>query len=106
MPCTPLHTDEQGHVHSGALASIVDVAGVAASWSLVPSRQGARGSTVGMQLSYPGVTTGDVVADAYVQQRCEELFFSTVHVSEAKTGQLVSMGQVSYRLLEAHESSF
>lgn len=102
MPCTPLHTDEQGHVHSGALASIVDVAGVAASWSLVPRRQGARGSTVGMQLSYPAVTASDVVADAYVQQRCEELFFSTVHVTEAKTGQLIAMGQVSYRLLEAH----
>jgi hypothetical protein len=41
-----------------------------------------------------------VVADAHVQQRSEELFLSTVHVTNATSGQLVAMGQVSYRLLE------
>jgi hypothetical protein len=40
------------------------------------------------------------VADAHVQQRSEELLFSTVHVTSAVSGQLVAMGQVSYRLLE------
>ena len=53
MPCTPMHVDERGQLHAGALASIVDIAAVAASWSLVPRRQGARGSTIGMQVSYP-----------------------------------------------------
>jgi hypothetical protein len=40
------------------------------------------------------------VADAHVQQRSEELLFSTVHVTTADSGQLVAMGHVSYRLLE------
>ena len=100
MPCTPLHLDERGHVHAGALASIVDIAAVSATWSLVQRRPGIRGSTIGMQVSFPAAATTAVVADAHVQQRSEELLFSTVHVTSAASGQLVAMGQVSYRLLE------
>jgi uncharacterized protein (TIGR00369 family) len=100
MPCTAMHLDECGQLHAGALASIVDIAAVTASWSLVPRREGARGSTVGMQVSYPSGASSAVVADAHVQQRSEELLFSTVHVTTADQGQLVAMGQVSYRLLE------
>ena len=100
MPCTAMHVDEGGRLHAGALASIVDIAAVAASWSLVPRRQGARGSTIGMQVSYPSPAAEPVLADAHVQQRSEELLFSTVHVTTAASGQLVAMGQVSYRLLE------
>ena len=100
MPCTPMHVDERGHVHAGALASIVDIAAVTAAWSLVPRRPGVRGSTIGMQVSFPSTATTAVVADAYVQQRTEELLFSTVHVTSVVSGQLVAMGQVSYRLLE------
>jgi uncharacterized protein (TIGR00369 family) len=100
MPCTPVHVNETGHLHAGALASIVDIAAVAASWSLVPRRPGTRGSTIGMQVSFPSTTTEAVVADAHVQQRSESLLFSTVHVTTATSGQLVALGQVSYRLLE------
>jgi uncharacterized protein (TIGR00369 family) len=100
MPCTAKHVDESGRLHAGALASIVDIAAVAASWSLVPKRPGARGSTIAMQVSFPSPTTEDVVADAHVQQRSESLLFSTVHVTAATSGQLVAMGQVSYRLME------
>ena len=100
MPCTVMHVDERGQLHTGALASIADIAAVAASWSLVPRREGARGSTIGMQLSYPSGVASAVVADAHVQQRSEELLFSTVQVTTAESGQLVAMGQVSYRLVE------
>ncbi len=95
-----MHMDEGGRLHAGALASIVDLAPVAASWSLVARRPGARGSTIGMQVSYPTAAAAAVVADAHVQQRSEDLLFSTVHVTTAVSGQLVAMGQVSYRLLE------
>src|SRR5207247_8533675 len=71
MPCTPGHMNETGQLHAGALASIVDIAAVAASWSLVPPRSGARGSTIGMQISFPSMTTEAVIADAHVQQRSE-----------------------------------
>ena len=100
MPCTAMHVDERGHLHPGALASIVDIAAVNASWSLVSHRPGARGSTIGMQVSFPDATAGAVVADAHVQQRSEELLFNTVHVTDADSGRLVAMAQVSYRLLE------
>jgi uncharacterized protein (TIGR00369 family) len=100
MPCTAIHLDECGRLHAGALASIVDIAAVTASWSLVPRREGARGSTIGMQVSYPSGAAAAVVADAHVQQRSEELLFCTVHVTTSASGQLVAMGQVSYRLLE------
>src|SRR5688572_1007878 len=40
MPCTAMHLDERGRLHAGALASIVDIAAVTASWSLVPRRDG------------------------------------------------------------------
>jgi len=100
MPCSPAHAEETGHLHAGALASIVDIAAVAASWSLVPRRPGTRGSTIAMQVSFPSTTTEAVIADAHVQQRSESLLFSTVHVTAASSGQLVALGQVSYRLLE------
>jgi acyl-coenzyme A thioesterase PaaI-like protein len=96
-----MHVDERGQVHAGALASIVDIAAVTASWSLVSRRPGARGSTLGMQISFPGsATTSAVIADAHVQQRSEEILFSTVHVTTEDGGQLLALGQVSYRLLE------
>jgi uncharacterized protein (TIGR00369 family) len=100
MPCTPAHLDEAGVLHAGALASLVDITAVAASWALVGRKPGARGSTVSMQVSFPVTTAEAVIADAHVQQRAESLLFSTVHVTGESTGQLVAMGQVSYRLLE------
>jgi uncharacterized protein (TIGR00369 family) len=100
MPCSPAHGDERGYLHAGALASLVDIAAVTASWALVPRRPGTRGSTVGMQVSFPTLTTEDVIADAHVQQRSEAMLFNTVHVTGATSGQLVALGLVSYRLLE------
>ena len=100
MPCTADVVDERGQLHEGAIASLLDIAGTAASWTLV-TRQGSRGATIGMQLSYLQSTHDAVIADAHVQQRSEELFFSTVQITTATTRQLVAMGNVSYRLLEA-----
>ena len=43
-------------MHAGAVASIVDIAAVAASWSMVTRRPGIRGSTIAMQVSFPNTT--------------------------------------------------
>lgn len=99
MPCTANHMDEQGHLAEGALAALFDIAGTAASWTLA-KHQGSRGATIGMQLSYVHPAHDAVAADAQVQQRSEELFFSTVQITTMTTGQLVAMGNVSYRILE------
>ena len=71
----------------------------------MPRREGARGSTIGLHVSYPSVTAEAVVADAHVQQRSEELLFSTVYVTTAASVRLVAMGQVIYRLLEPWSGS-
>ena len=99
MPYRPAHGDEQGNLHPGAVAALLDTTGTYASWSMV-QRQGTRGATVGMQLSYPDVSQADVVAEAHVERRSEEMFFSLVQVRAVSTGHLVAMGNVSYRLLE------
>lgn len=99
MPAAPAHRDEQGHVHAGALAALADTVGTHVAWS-VAQREGARGATVGMQLSYPDVCQEDVVAEAQLERRAEELGYSTVQVRAAATETLVAMGTVSYRLLE------
>ena len=99
MPYRPVHSDEQGNMHPGAVAALLDTAGTYASWSMV-QRQGTRGATIGMQLSYPDVSQADVVAEAHVERRSEEMFFSLVQVRAVPTGHLVAMGNVSYRLLE------
>ncbi len=100
MPGIEALMDARGQIHDGALASVIDVCGTAAAWSLVPGHEGARGSTIGMQISYTQATAEAVVADAHIQQRSEEIFFSTVYVTAVTSGQLVAMGQVSYRLVE------
>jgi uncharacterized protein (TIGR00369 family) len=100
MPCTANVVDERRQLHEGAVASLLDVAGTSAAWTLA-QRQGSRGATIGMQLSYLNPTQDNVLADAMVQQRSEELFFSTVQITTATTRQLVAMGNVSYRILEA-----
>jgi uncharacterized protein (TIGR00369 family) len=99
MPYLPAHSDEQGNMHPGAVAALLDTAGTYASWSMV-QRPGTRGATVGMQLSYPEVSQTDVVAEAHVERRSEEMFFSLGQVRTVSTGHLVAMGNVSYRLLE------
>lgn len=100
MPCTPHHLDAYDRLHAGAVASLIDVAGTAAAWSLLSDRSGARGATIGMQIGYTQPTTSAVVADAHLQQRTEEIFISTVQVTAEDAGQLVAMGQVTYRLIE------
>jgi len=100
MPSLPAYGDEQGNIHPGAVAALLDTAGTHASWSMV-QRQGTRGATVGIQLSYPNVSQTDVIAEARVEQRSEEMFFSLVQVRAVSTGHLVAMGNVSYRLLES-----
>jgi uncharacterized protein (TIGR00369 family) len=100
MPGIEALMDARGQLHDGALASAIDVGGTAAAWSLVPDRQGARGSTIGLQISYTQAAAEAVVADAHVQQRSEELFLSTVYATTVTSGQLLAVGLVSYRLVE------
>lgn len=102
LPWAPELADERGNLHEGAMASLLDIAGTAASWTLV-QRRGSRGATIGMQLSFLNPVQEDVSADAIVQQRSEELFFSHVQITTVAARRLVAMGNVSYRILEARQ---
>jgi inhibitor of KinA sporulation pathway (predicted exonuclease) len=53
-----------------------------------------------MQLSYPDVSQANVIAEAHVERRAEEIFCSLVQVRAASTGHLIAVGNVDYRLLE------
>ncbi len=95
------NSDGHGNIHEGALASLVDFAGTMPPWSLVKDWKSVRGATVGMQVAFAQPAHNAVVANAFLEQRSEEAFISTVAVTDQVNGDLVCTGQVSYRLLEA-----
>ena len=58
---------------------------------------GTRSAQAAMMVLQPGQDTGEPASE---HPRSEQWLFSTVHVTSAVSGQLVAMGQVTYRLLE------
>jgi uncharacterized protein (TIGR00369 family) len=95
------NTDGHGHLHEGAVASLVDFVGTVTAWSLVKDWRNVRGATVGIQVAFARQATGPVVAHGFLEHRSEEAFLSTVAVTDGANGELICAGQVSYRLLEA-----
>ena len=61
----------------------MDIAAVAASWSLVPRRPGTRGSTIAMQVSFPRSTTEAVIAK---QNLSRELAINRIRDALRKSG--------------------
>jgi uncharacterized protein (TIGR00369 family) len=98
LPYRPEHLNVAGVLNGGASASLLTMAGTLAAWTGVDFDADPHLSCVDLSVQY--LAAEAVVADAHVQQRSEESLFSTVHVTTAVSGQLVAMGQVSYRLLE------
>lgn len=85
-------------VHGGAIGALVDVAATAAAWATPAATLRARGSTVGLSLSFlaPGLGR-DLVADARAMQRGKTLCVCEVEVSDA-AGTQVARSLVTYRL--------
>jgi uncharacterized protein (TIGR00369 family) len=85
-------------VHGGAVASLVDTAGMVAAWSggEVPDR--LRGSTVGLTVSYLAPADGeDLQASATVLRRGRSIVHVDVDVRTA-SGTAVAKGLVTYKL--------
>jgi uncharacterized protein (TIGR00369 family) len=85
-------------VHGGAVASLIDTAGMAAAWSggEVPDR--LRGSTVGLTVSYLAPADGeDLQASATVLRRGRSIVHVDVDVRTA-SGTAVAKGLVTYKL--------
>jgi uncharacterized protein (TIGR00369 family) len=85
-------------VHGGAVASLIDTAGMVAAWSggEVPGR--LRGTTVGLTVSYLAPADGeDLQASATVLRRGRSIVHIDVDVRTA-SGTAVAKGLVTYKL--------
>jgi len=85
-------------VHGGAIASLIDTAGMAATWAdpdVEP--ESVAGATVSMNVDYVAAARGqDLLAVATVVRRGRSLCFTEVTVSEPD-GRLVARGSVVQR---------
>jgi len=85
-------------VHGGTIASLIDTAGMAATWACDERPDSLRGSTISMTVDYLAAAVGkDLFATAFVVRRGSSLVFSEVAVAEPD-GRLVARGSVIQRL--------
>lgn len=85
-------------VHGGAIASLIDTAGMVAAWSDSSVPDSMRGSTVSMTVSYLApAEKEDIRATARVLRRGRSLVYLDVEV-ESASGTLVAKGLVTYKL--------
>jgi uncharacterized protein (TIGR00369 family) len=85
-------------VHGGAIASLIDTAGMAACWASDEEPASMAGSTVTMNVNYLAAARGvDLTASATVARRGRSLVFAEVRVTDP-AGALVATGSVVQRL--------
>ena len=84
-------------VHGGAIATLIDSAGVTAAWSNAdPSA--TRGATADLSVSYLSAAHAvDLVAEAHVIRRGRSLVFVEIDVT-SPTGERIAKGMVTYKL--------
>jgi len=81
-------------VHGGAIASLVDTAGMCATWSDETVPESVSGATATMTVSYVAAARGkDLTADARVVRRGRTMCFSEIVVGEPD-GRVVARGSV------------
>jgi uncharacterized protein (TIGR00369 family) len=84
-------------VHGGAIASLIDSAGVVAVWSNVDPDV-ARGATASMTVNYLATADSmDLAAEARVIRRGRSVVFVEVDVS-SPTGERIAKGLLTYKL--------
>jgi uncharacterized protein (TIGR00369 family) len=84
-------------VHGGAIASLIDTAGMAAAWSDDAEPEQLAGATVSLHADYLAAARGkDLLATATVARRGRSLSFVDVRVTEPD-GRLVAKGSLVYR---------
>jgi uncharacterized protein (TIGR00369 family) len=84
-------------VHGGAIAALLDTAGVAAAWADDTVPASYDGSTVGLSIAYVDVARGaDLTAIAEVIRRGRRLCFVDVTV-RADADRVVAKGTVTVR---------
>jgi uncharacterized protein (TIGR00369 family) len=85
-------------VHGGAIATLLDVAAVAAAWSGVTDEGATTGATVSSSVNYVRAARGsDLTATARVIRRAKSFCFCAVDVTDAE-GRLIAQGIATYRV--------
>jgi uncharacterized protein (TIGR00369 family) len=98
LPYRPEHATMGTMVHGGAIATLIDVAGMVAAWSGAEAPANQRGSTVGMTVSYLAAANGeDLRARARLLRRGRSLAYVDIEVVTA-SGALAAKGLVTYKL--------
>jgi len=84
-------------VHGGAIASLIDSAGVVAVWSNVDASV-TRGATIDLTVNYMAAAEGvDLTAEAHVIRRGRSVVFVDVNVT-SPAGERIAKGMVTYKL--------
>ena len=84
-------------VHGGAIASLIDTAGMAAAWADDEEPEALAGATVSLTVDYVAAARGqDLLATATVARRGRSLAFTDVRVTDLG-GRLVAKGSLVYR---------
>ena len=84
-------------IHGGAIASLIDVAAMAAAWASDEVPENPTGSTVALSLNFAGPATGvDLRAHGRVAKRGGRLSFCDVTVTDPE-GTVVAHGIATYR---------
>jgi uncharacterized protein (TIGR00369 family) len=84
-------------VHGGAIATLLDVAAVAAAWSGVTGEGATTGATVTSSVNYTRAARGtDLTASARVTRRSSSFCFCEVQVADPDDA-LIAHGIVTYR---------
>lgn len=87
-------------VHGGAIATLIDIAGAAASASGIADGETVGGATASMTVAYLSAADGcDLTAEALVIQRGRSQAVSDVFVRDG-TGRLVAKGMVTSRIFK------
>ena len=87
-----------GVAHGGAIATLVDTAGMVAAWSDDVEPESPAGGTISMSVEYVAAARGcDLRARAEVVRRARELCFVEVTVLDEARGHVVAKGLVTHR---------
>lgn len=100
LPLSDALLADDGSVHEGALAALVDCAGGAASWSFDGFTSSGRAATIALHLCFDRSTRDeDVLARAETSWRNGGVYVNSVTVAGRRSGRAIASGSVTYRIL-------
>jgi uncharacterized protein (TIGR00369 family) len=100
MPLRDGNEGEDGVLHEGAIAALLDTAGAMASWSVTGVDLRYKASTPAIHVGFHAAARGEgVVAHARTLSRANESFLNAVTVYGATSGRAIASGSVTYRIV-------